>query len=388
MQDSRVKALSTFAAHFGGQPDVCVGAPGRVNIIGEHTDYNEGFVLPCAIALRTVVAARKTSRARNAVISVVAADLGGEREEIVLDAPIVPVERGWANYVRGVVRELIVRGHVLGSAELVVSGDVPRGAGLSSSASLEVALGAALGALFGLSLSLTELARMGQAAENDFVGCRSGIMDQLVSARGVTGHALLIDCRTLDCRPVAVPSEAAVLVVDSRIERSLVDGAYNTRREQCEAAARYFGVAALRDVSLATFEAGRTGLDPVVARRARHVITENGRTLEAAAALARGDLTELGALMARSHESMREDFEITVPAIDGLVALIQEELGAHGGARMTGGGFGGCVVAVLPHGRIEQVRDAVAARYPARNGGRSAEVFVCRPAAGVGPMAI
>jgi galactokinase len=210
-------------------------------------------------------------------------------------------------------------------------------------------------------------------------------MDQLVSARAQARHALLIDCRSLECRPVPMPEGLAVIVIHSRIERGLVDSAYNERRRQCEQAARHYGVAALRDLDEAALEAGREGLDPLTFRRARHVVTENARTLAAADALAAGDLARLGVLMAQSHASMRDDFEITLPAIDRLVEIAAEAIGSDGGARMTGGGFGGCIVALAPEGAVERVQEAVARDYRSPDG-KEAHFMVCRPSAGAGPV--
>jgi galactokinase len=320
-------------------------------------------------------------------VRVMALDYGGAMDEFALDAPIVPRQDApWANYVRGVVKMLLERGLPLAGAELAIAGNVPQGAGLSSSASLEVAVGQAFKSLLGLSeLTPTDLALVGQRAENQFVGCNCGIMDQLISARGAAGHALLIDCRSLDAAPVPMPADLAVMIVHSRVRRGLVDSEYNARRQQCEAAARHYGVRALRDLDLATLEAGAAGLDPVVLRRARHVVSENRRTLEAAEALADNDLVRLGELMARSHDSMRDDFEITVPAIDRLVAITQQAIGAEGGARMTGGGFGGCIVALMPEARVESVRAVIEAGYRAPNG-EAATIWVCHASAGAGPV--
>jgi galactokinase len=237
----------------------------------------------------------------------------------------------------------------------------------------------------GLGLGATEIALLAQQAENEFVGCQCGIMDQLISARGQAGHALLIDCRSLAARPVPLPADLAVVIVHSRVARGLVDSAYNERRQQCEAAARHCGVPALRDLDLAALQAGAAGLNPLTLRRARHVVSENQRTLDAAEALATGDLRALGVLMAHSHASMRDDFQITVPAIDQLVAITQSAIGDEGGARMTGGGFGGCVVALMPQQRVAAVQAAVARQYRAP-GGEAATVWVCQARDGAGPL--
>jgi galactokinase len=295
-------------------------------------------------------------------------------------------DASWANYVRGVIAMLLERGLPLRGVDLAVAGNVPQGAGLSSSASLEVAVAQAFKSLQRIdTLNPTELALLAQRAENRFVGCNCGIMDQLISARGEADHALLIDCRSLDAKPVSLPDNLAVMIVHSRVRRGLVDSEYNTRRVQCEAAARHYGVKALRDLTLDTLQRGSAGLDPIVLKRARHVVTENQRTQDAADALARGDLRSLGVLMAQSHASMRDDFEITVPAIDQLVEIAREAIGQEGGARMTGGGFGGCIVALMPESKVTEVRAAIAARYRSPDG-EPAIVYVTRAAAGAGEL--
>ncbi len=356
------RALGAFADAFGGAPDAIARAPGRVNLIGEHTDYNDGFVLPAAITGQSIVAARARA---DRIVTAVAADFGNTVIRFSLDAPFAhDADAPWADYLRGMALAMEAAGHRLTGAELAIAGDVPRGAGLSSSASFTVAIGVAMKQLSGLdSLDATAIAKLAQAAECDFVGMRCGIMDQLISARGEAGHALLIDCRSLECQAVPLPPEAAILIVHSGIERGLVEGEYNARRAQCEDAVRVLGVPALRDATPAMLAAAGDCLSPLALKRARHVVTENARTEAAAGALARGDLVTLGQLMAQSHASMRDDFEITLPAIDALVALLQSAIGAEGGARMTGGGFGGAVVAVVPRARLEDVIDAVRAGY-------------------------
>ncbi|WP_461602558.1 galactokinase [Aeromonas rivipollensis] len=377
----RVSAV--FAEQFEQQPDLLVRAPGRVNLIGEHTDYNDGFVLPCAIDYETCVA---IGRRTDNLVHVVAADYGNQRDLFSLDKPIThhPDQR-WSDYIRGVVKCLQERGHALRGLNLVVSGNVPQGAGLSSSASLEVAIGQAFKEAQGLDISQAEIALNGQQAENQFVGCNCGIMDQMISASGEKDHALLLDCRSLETRLIPMPSNLAVLIVNSNVRRGLVDSEYNTRRQQCEAAARHYGVKALRDLDLAALEAGKGGLDEVSYRRARHVVGENSRTLAAADALESGDLARLGELMGQSHAAMRDDFEITVPAIDGLVEIIKAQIGSEGGVRMTGGGFGGCVVAVLRPEKVAAAIAAVEAEYQARFG-LKADCYVCRASAGAGQL--
>ena len=370
-----------FAEQFGYTAPLTIQAPGRVNLIGEHTDYNDGFVLPCAIDYNTVISAAPRQGSQVRVIS---ADYDNQLDSFNLDEEIQPhPEYQWANYVRGVVKYLQVRGFKLGGADLVISGNVPQGAGLSSSASLEVAVGQTFKALDKLDISQADIALNGQQAENQFVGCNCGIMDQFISALGEKNHALLIDCRSLQTRSVAMPAGFDVVIINSNVRRGLVDSEYNTRRAQCEAAAAHFGVKALRDLDLPQFEARAAELDPVVAQRARHVITENARTLEAADVLARGDMVRMGELMAASHASMRDDFAITVPPIDALVEMVKAVIGAQGGVRMTGGGFGGCVVALVPQALTEKVCDTVKAQYPVVSG-LQPTLYICQPSAGAG----
>lgn len=320
-----------------------------------------------AIGCGTMVAARRRG---DGEVRLLAADLDNQESSFAIDAPIRPApEAPWSNYVRGVAHALIADGLALTGADIVIAGDLPKGAGLSSSASLELAIGLAFAKLAGAGdYDRTRLALAGQRAEHEFAGCQCGIMDQLISARGEAGHALLIDCRTLAAQPVAMPLNAAVMIVHSGIERGLVDGAYNARRAQCTQAAAHYGVTALRDLDEAGLAAGAAGLDPLALRRARHVVSENARTLAAAKALQDGDLATIGTLMAASHASMRDDFEITLPAIDQLVAQLQSAIGKDGGARMTGGGFGGAVVAIMPHDKIDAVRDQVCAGYRTPDG--------------------
>jgi galactokinase len=372
-----------FTQHFGYAPTLTIQAPGRVNLIGEHTDYNDGFVLPCAIDYQTVISCASRNDRQ---IRVLAADYDNQQDLFSLDAPIIShPELRWADYVRGVVKHLQLRNANFGGADLVISGNVPQGAGLSSSASLEVAVGQAIQALYQLPLDGVALALNGQEAENQFVGCNCGIMDQLISALGKQDHALLIDCRSLETRAVPMPKNVAVVIINSNVKRGLVDSEYNTRRKQCEEAARFFGVKALRDVSPDLFFPIQHELDPIVAKRARHVISENERTLAAADALAAGDLKLMGKLMAESHASMRDDFEITVPPIDTLVGIVKKTIGDRGGVRMTGGGFGGCIVALMPLDLVEPVRAAVAREYPLQTNGLQETFYVCKASQGAGP---
>lgn len=376
------QAQQTFNEIFHHAPSLTVYAPGRVNIIGEHTDYNDGFVMPCAINFGTAVAGVKRD---DHVWKVYAADLKAF-DEFSLAGEIPKSEHKWANYVRGVVKFIQARcPNFKQGANLVISGNVPLSSGLSSSAALEVSVGKFCQQLGDLPLTHTEIALIGQQAENQFVGANCGNMDQLISALGQADHLLMIDCRSLETLPTPVPKDVAVIIVNSNVPHDLVTGEYNTRRQQCEKAAAFFGVKALRDVSVAEFakrEAELTALDPLAAKRARHVVTENQRVLDAVEALKHNDLTKLGELMGQSHDSMRDDFEITVPQIDYLVELAQLVIGKSGGARMTGGGFGGCIVALAPHDKVEAVRKIIADNYEKQTGLKET-FYVCTASQGV-----
>lgn len=379
------KVKSAFQTVLGYAPTHLIQAPGRVNLIGEHTDYNDGFVLPCAINYQTVVAAAKRE---DNLVRVVSVDYDNALDEFDITQEIIfQPDKMWANYIRGVVKCLLARGYQFGGADISVSGDVPQGAGLSSSAALEVVIGQTFKELYHLAISQAEIALNGQQAENEFVGCNCGIMDQMISAQGKENHAMLLDCRSLETEAVSMPEEMAVVIINSNKKRGLVDSEYNTRRLQCEQAARSFGVKALRDVTMAQFKAKVAQLDETVAKRARHVISENERTIEAAQALRAQDMKRLGELMAQSHASMRDDFEITVTEIDTLVEIVKGVIGEQGGVRMTGGGFGGCVVALVPPALVKPVKAAVEEKYPQATG-LNASIYVCQAKAGAGLMAV
>ncbi|MDK2755777.1 MAG: galactokinase [Blastomonas fulva] len=353
------RTIAAFRRAYGHDPAILAFAPGRVNLIGDHTDYNDGFALPCALQFGTVVAA---SPLEESGIIARAADLDMAEDRFRIDAPIETAAQGeWRNHVRGIAAGLPAFGLPVRGAKLAFSGDVPQGNGLSSSASLGVALGLALTAVAGAQAPDKHvLARVAQWSEHHYVGCACGLLDQIASAFGEQGSALLLDCRSLSAKPVAFPADAAIVIVPSGVARGLVDSAYNERRAQCRQAAEYFGVGSLRDLDLAMLEAGEAGCNATVYRRARHVVTENARTLSSAEAMARGDLAELGQAMRQSHASLRDDFEVSVPAVDALVDSLNAAIGEDGGARMTGGGFGGCVVAVVAADRLSAVDRAIA----------------------------
>ncbi len=374
---NRVKDVFDLVFHY--MPTHIIHAPGRVNLIGEHTDYNDGFVLPCAINYYIIVAAAKRE---DSIIRVVSVDCDNQLDEFDISQPIKFDEnKMWVNYIRGVVKCLLSRGYIFNGADIVVAGNVPQGAGLSSSAALETVIGETIKTLYHLAISQTEIALNGQQAENEFVGCHCGIMDQLISAQGKKNHALLIDCRHLTTQAISMPKDIAVMIINSNKKRELVGSEYNIRRAQCEQAAVLFGVKALRDVTLDEFAKRSVEFDSIVAKRARHVITENERTLLAAKALTEGDMPLIAELMAQSHQSMRDDFEITVPEIDLLVDIVTQAIGKQGGVRMTGGGFGGCVVAVVPQTLVDVVKSTVEQHYFASTGLKET-IYVCRASDG------
>ena len=371
----RDRVLDEFRRRFGGEPSFIVRAPGRVNLIGDHTDYNDGFVLPMAIDRAVWLALRARDDRRVVVHST---DFN-EDATFALDQGTAR-QSGWVEYLRGVAWALDDAGRPTAGWQGVVGGNVPLGAGLSSSAALELATARGFAAITGVIWQPVAMARLAQRAENEWVGVNCGIMDQLISAAGVIDHALLIDCRTLETRAVPIPNRVAVVVLDTGTRRGLVDSAYNERRAQCEAAARLFGVAALRDVDGATFLAREDELDPTTRKRARHVVTENERTLQAAELLERGDAEALGALMDESHRSLRDDFEVSRRELDTMVELARGE-SACLGARMTGAGFGGCAVALVRRDDADAFARSVADAYSAAVG-IEPTVYVCSASEG------
>lgn len=324
------------------------------------------------------------ARREDNTIRVIAVDYQNDVDEFSLDNTIefLP-NKMWANYVRGVIHFLQKDNYSFHGMDIAISGNVPQGAGLSSSAALEVAIGQTLKTLYQLPISQKEIALNGQKAENQFVGCNCGIMDQLISACGEENHALLIDCRSLETSAVTMPENMVVMIINTNKKRGLVDSEYNTRRQQCEEAARILNVAALRDATLDDLVAKKSLMSEVVYRRARHVITENDRTLDAAEALRHGDLSTLSKLMMQSHLSMRDDFEITVKEVDSLVEIVKSVIGDCGGVRMTGGGFGGCVVALVTPDLVDKVVDSVKAQYEAKTGLKET-IYVCSASQGAG----
>jgi galactokinase len=373
------QAVASYCINFDhrGTPRT-FQAPGRVNLIGDHTDYNDGFVLPAAIDRQIVVAA--TPRA-DSLVNVYAQDFG-QWDHFDFQKEIARLsENSWGNYIRGIVWSLLREGCQLRGMDAVVAGDIPIGAGLSSSAAIEVAVGYAMLQLSDNERDRKFLVLAAQKAENDFVGMRCGIMDQYISCLGQRNHALLIDCRDLGYRALPMPSGILIIIVDSGVHRGLVDMAYNARRSECETAATHFGVRALRDISLKTFKSRAHELAPTARRRARHVITENDRTVSAAKALEADDLKAIGDLMVTSHASLRHDFEVSCPELNLLVEIA---LGVNGvyGARLTGAGFGGSMVALVQPEAAADLTDAIVERYGPVSG-RQATVYVCKASEGV-----
>ena len=360
---AKERAAAAFAACFGREPQGIEFAPGRVNLIGEHVDYNDGLVLPMALREGTAVAWSPRGDAR---IVVRAEDFAADDDFAVGSSkPPEPVD--WRSYVRGVAACLPEQGLPVAGADLAIAGMMPRGAGLSSSASLSVAVGRALCAVAGIAPEPLQLALAARTAEHRFAGVRCGIMDPLAAAAAPPDHALLIDCRSLTYEAIALPSDWAVLVLLSGVERGLVEGEYNARRAQCEAAARALNVASLRDATPDMVEASEA-LDPLLRRRARHVVSEIVRTAAAAEALRDRNLARFGRLLRKGQASLREDFQTTVPEVDRLVAILDAAIGERGGARMTGGGFGGAVVAVCDRIRANEILAATRSHYRTPDG--------------------
>jgi galactokinase len=368
------QVISEFKTRFKAEPSYVVRAPGRVNIIGEHTDYNEGFVLPMAIDRNSWMALRpRTDR----IVSIYSMN---HKEEASFDLDNIEKESGWQEYPKGVAVELMKAGKELSGWEATTICDVPLSAGLSSSASFELAVARAFACVSGFDWKPLEMAVIGQKAENQWVGVNCGIMDQMISAIGRQGHAVLIDCRNFSFNHTPLPAETSVVIMDTATRRGLVESAYNERREQCEKAASFFGVKYLRDVSSEQFSHKNSQLDQVTRKRARHVITENKRTVLASEAMKTGDTEQLGILMNQSHDSLRDDFEVTNKELDIIVQIARETQGCIG-ARMTGAGFGGCAVALVDSSRVKTFTASVAQAYQQQSKLVPA-LYVCKASSG------
>jgi galactokinase len=369
-----------FELKYGRPARWIVAAPGRVNVIGEHTDYNDGFVLPMAIERYAVMAA---DTAAAGTISVYDTQFK-QTAKIDVSQPVTKGEPKWSNYLRGVIAGFQQRGQKIPGLEVAMMSTVPLGGGLSSSAALEVCTATLLEAATGNAMDPVEKALLAQKAEHDFAGVPCGIMDQFISALGREGHLLLLDCRTRKTELVPMSDPAVeLLVVNTNVKHELGSGEYARRRAECETAARILGVASLRDATADALEDGRGKMDGVVYRRARHVIGEIERTVHAAAGIRESNWPAVGNLMYASHASLRDDYEVSCRELDAVVE-IAESIGRAGGVygcRMTGGGFGGCAVALVDAGKVAAITAKIAADYKAKTG-REATIFSSRPAAG------
>lgn len=364
-----------FEKAFGTQPQI-FRAPGRVNLIGEHTDYNDGFVMPAALGFSTYVAIAPRQDRRLVIHS---KEFSGNFEFDLDDLPEKRVG-AWCDYVLGVASVLQQHGHELSGANLLVHGKVPIGAGLSSSAALEVSSALAFLSLTGNHLPLPELAKLCRQAENNFVGAKVGIMDQFVSCMGKAGHAFLLDCRSLEFKFVPIPAGLQLVVCNTMVKHDLATGAYNTRREECEAGVRAFAqwdssVRSLRDVSVELLDKHANDLPTTIWKRCAHVVRENARTLDAARALTQGDLSRVGQLMGASHNSLRDLYEVSCRELDLMVEAAEGLPGLCGG-RMTGGGFGGCTVNLVQEENAEEFAKRIAERYREATGIRP-QVYLC-----------
>ncbi len=373
--DALVHAADGFRRIFGSAPTVIAAAPGRVNLIGEHTDYNDGFVFPAAIDLSIRVAARPRSDATLAAH----ASMFGATAQASLDA-LVPVrEPGWMNYVAGTAAMLLAHGIRLRGTDLFIQGDIPVGAGLSSSAALEVATALALLSIADAALSPVDIALACQKAEHAFAGVHCGVMDQFISVLGKRDHALFVDCRSLSYELVPIPAGVRLVVCDTNVKRALTSSAYNERRADCAAGVAALskhlpGITALRDISPEQLDRYGSSLPPNVRRRCRHVVTENARVQRSVAALRANDLSEFGKLMYQSHLSLKNDYEVSCPELDTIVDICAEEDEVFG-ARMTGAGFGGCAVCLVSAAHAERVAERLRTEYPVKTG-RQPTVYV------------
>ncbi|MEP7284920.1 MAG: galactokinase [Chloroflexota bacterium] len=357
--DLKSTLITAFTEHYG-KPAYIAQAPGRVNIIGEHTDYNDGFVLPAAIDRAIFIAGRLRS---DNVVNVISLDYHSE-VSFTLDQLQDKSLPNWTNYLRGTLWVLRENGNTLHGMDLAIAGNVPSGAGFSSSAAFEVAMFEMTAALFGLQLTRKQKALLGVEVEHKYIGVPTGSMDQLISALGEEGHALLIDCRSLATTSVPIPDGVSLVALDTGKRRELVHSEYGKRRAQCEEAARLLGVAALRDVTPEQLAANADKLPEVIERRAAHVVNEDVRTLATVEAFKAGDLKTVGRLINESHASLRDLFQISIPELDIMAELAQKEPGCYG-ARMMGGGFGGAVIALVEDDAVQSLSRNVAEAYNA-----------------------
>lgn len=384
----RAQVYTAFRRQYGEEPHLWVRSPGRVNLIGEHTDYNDGFVMPIAIERQVVIAAKadmptvSATRLENKKIRIYSVNL---REQDSFSPRRIRHARGWRDYGRGVAWALQEAGYPIQPGALALASDVPLGAGLSSSAAFEVGIGWTLALLGGFEVDRARLAKLMQRAENHWVGVASGIMDQFICALGQADHALLIDTRDLSYRAVPLPKGVSVVIADTNVKRGLVTSEYNARRAETAEAARVMGVKSLRDINGAGFETAAAGLSDLLRRRARHVVGENERVLQAARALEVGDLATVGHLMNESHRSLRDDYAVSHPNLDRLVEMARRAPGVYG-ARMTGAGFGGATVSLVADGAVADFEREVKQAYSQATG-QPPPIYVTRAMDGVGYFA-
>ena len=381
-----LQLLDAFQARFGTAANI-FRAPGRVNLIGEHTDYNDGFVLPAAIEFYCWAAAAPRKDGKLVIYS----ENFNEAVEASLDSLSPLVKKHWANYPLGVPWALLQAGKRLTGANIYIAGEVPLGAGLSSSAAIEVAVGLALLSVSGLAVDRTELAQLCQRAENEFVGARVGIMDQFVSCYGRAAHALMLDCRSLEYEFVKLPADVQLVICNTMVRHEVASGEYNARRAECEEGVRVLQKAfpeirALRDVTLAQLEAHRQKLSPIVFARCRHVITENARVKSAVEAFRRGDMRALGPLMQDSHRSLADDYEVSCKELDLMVEIAAAQPGLIG-ARMTGGGFGGCIINLVESAAVNNFKQRVTEEYSSKTG-LTPEIYVSPASEGAQQMSL
>jgi galactokinase len=385
-QDTAVQA---FRKRFSEQPRYLARAPGRVNLLGEHVDYNDGFVLPAAIDRATYIAFSPASTQQTMLV---AADFSAEAAFVPGMLPAKAQPDGsplpeWALYPAGVAWALGEAGLSTPAMQAAFSSDIPRGSGLSSSASIELAFGLAWSRLGGWLVPPMQLALLGQKAENRYVGVNCGIMDQFASACGEPGRLLLLDCRSLEHRSLPLPADTAIVVADTTVRRKLTSGGYNDRRAACEEAVRYLsralpGIKALRDVSVEAFEGLSAQLPPTVAKRARHVVEEIERTRRAIPYLEQGNIEAFGRLMNACHASLRDLYEVSIPELDSMVQIAQSLPGCLG-ARLTGGGFGGCTVNLVALDQAEAFARSLGPEYE-RSTGLHPEIYICQASRGAG----
>ena len=403
IQETRLADVKKlFAEKFGQEPSIVVRAPGRVNLIGEHTDYNEGYVLPVAIDREMMIAARMTdaSEVANETGELAGSQVHlfsrdyGESDSFSIENIKAHPDKDWTNYLRAVLKIFQDSGYKIPAFNAVLSGDVPQGAGLSSSAAFEVAVAWMLKEFLSLEISDSQLALLCQRAENEFIGVQCGIMDQFISVMGKAEAAVMIDCRNLRCKTVPLPladKQLCIVITNSGVRRGLVDSAYNERRLSCQEGAKELArllnrsdIKSLRDVRLDEFMSISSSLPVTLSKRCHHVISENERVLLAVAALENDDLEDFGQLMNASHESLKNYFEVSCPEIDFLVEAAQAHEGVLG-SRITGGGFGGCTVTLMPQSSLDSYLAQVVPKY-ARHTGCKAEVYVCTPSPGVSSL--